>query len=377
LAPYLIVAAVGASVAVVATPVVRVAVSRLGGYDVPTSDRKVHTQPTPTYGGVSIYVAFAAAFVSAMLIPALRDAFQPGEATGILLGGAVVLALGIIDDKRELSWPPKLAGQFVAAAILYFSGVELAFFWLPGIGEIALSAQVSAVLSILWIVLLANAVNYIDGLDGLAAGLTVIAAAGLFLYARGLPEEFLGPDPLAPLVLAALVGACAGFLPFNFHPASIFMGDTGAMPLGFFLAAATISLIGRFAGPAGAGGRLGLPLIFTPIIFLAIPLVNVALVTLRRLWARRPLFEDDAGHIHDRLLRFGHSHRQAVLLMYGWALLLTAGLVVAGTMAWGRFLLAFAMAAGTVLLLTFTPALRRSNWGARGDRARNSERTRS
>jgi UDP-GlcNAc:undecaprenyl-phosphate GlcNAc-1-phosphate transferase len=130
------------------------------------------------------------------------------------------------------------------------------------------------------------------------------------------------------------------------------------MPLGFFLSGATISLIGRYNGPGAAGGRLALPLIFTPIVFLAVPLTNVALVTLRRIANRRPIFAADNEHIHDRLLRLGHSHRQAVLVMYGWALVAAAGLVVAGTISWGRFVLAFVVAGATVVLFTLAPRLR-------------------
>src|SRR5439155_13067432 len=173
---------------------------------------------------------------------------------------------------------------------------------------------------------------------------------------------FLGPAPLAPLVAAVLAGACIGFLPFNFNPARIILGDTGAMPLGFFLAGATISLIGRFNGPGAAGGRLALPLIFTPIVFLALPLTDVALATIRRLGRGQWIFTADAEHIHHRLLRLGHSHRQAVLVMYGWAALLTGGLVAAGTISWGRFVLAFAVAAGTVVVLTVAPHL----WAGNG-----------
>jgi UDP-GlcNAc:undecaprenyl-phosphate GlcNAc-1-phosphate transferase len=330
----------------------------LGALDVPT-DRKLHRVPTPTYGGVAIYLGFVAAFGVTARFTSLRETFRFSEVFGILVGGLVVLLLGIADDHRDLSPPAKFAGQIFAGGILFLSGVQMSFFWLPGIGVISLSPEISAVLTVVWIMLLTNAVNYIDGLDGLAAGLAAIAGGGLFLYSTRLPEEFLGPDPLAPLAAAALVGACIGFLPHNFNPARIFMGDTGAMPLGFFLAGATISLIGRFNGPGSAGGRLALPLIFTPIVFLAIPLTNVALVTVRRLANRRPIFAADNEHIHDRLLRLGHSHRQAVLVMYGWGLLLAIGLVVAGTISWGRFALAFAVAGGTVVLLTLAPRLGR------------------
>ena len=355
--PYVLVAAVAAAAAYVCTPAVRAVAIRIGGYDVPT-DRKLHQVPAPTFGGIAIYVGIVVAFAIALTIGDLREAFRFSEVFGLLLGGFVVLLLGILDDHRDLAPPAKLAGQVFAGGILFLSGVQMSFFWLPGLGVISLSPDISAVLTIVWVLLLTNAVNYIDGLDGLAAGLAAIAAAGLFVYSTRLPSEFLGPDPLAPLATAAVVGACIGFLPHNFNPARIFMGDTGAMPLGYFLAGATISMIGRYNGPGAAGGRLALPLIFTPIVFLAVPLTNVALVTLRRLSARRPIFSADNEHIHDRLLRLGHSHRRAVLIMYGWALLMTTGLVVSGTISWGRFVLAFAVAGGTVLVLTLAPRLR-------------------
>lgn len=356
---YFLVAALAAVIAFGATALVRAIDIRQGWYDVPV-DRKIHLVPTPIYGGVAIYVGFAAAFAVAARFEMLQETFRFSEVFGMLVGGFVVLVLGVLDDHRDLSPPAKLAGQIFAGGILFLSGVQMSFFWLPAVGVISLSPDVSAIFTILWIVMLTNAVNYIDGLDGLAAGLSAIAAGGLFIYSTRLPTQFLGSDPLAPLVLAAVVGACLGFLPFNFNPARIFMGDTGAMPLGFFLAGATISMIGRYTGPGSAGGRLALPLIFTPIVFLALPIGNYVFVTLRRIKNRQPIMVGERDeHIHYQLLRLGHSHRRAVLLMYGWALLLTIGLVVAGTVSWGRFLLASVIAVGTVGLLTVAPSFRR------------------
>ncbi len=358
--PYLVVGAVAAAVAYLLTPVVRRLALRIGALDVP-KDRKVHHAPTPTLGGLGIYVAFAVGFAVALAFPSLRAAFRFSEVFGLVVGGFVPLALGMADDRHELAAPVKLAGQIFAGGILYLSGVHMSFFWLPGMGVLSLSPDVSAILTILWIVLLMNAVNFIDGLDGLAAGMTAIAAGALFVYSTRLPAEFLGPDPLAPLVAAALVGACLGFLPHNFNPAKIFMGDSGAMPLGYLLAGATISMIGRFSGPGAAGGRLALPLVLTPIVFLALPITDLLFAVVRRVATGRPIYTPDKEHIHHRLLRLGHTHRQAVLLMYGWALLLAGGLVVAGVMPWGRFLLAFAVAGGTVALLTVAPRLRGLN----------------
>lgn len=358
---YYIVAGVAAVVALVATPIVRAIVMKLGGYDIPV-DRKVHHAPTPTYGGVAIYLAFAAAIGAAVAFRSLRGAFRFSELLGLLVGGLIVMVIGMLDDHHDLSRPARLAGEFFAAGVVYLSGVQMSFFWLPGIGVISISSDVSAVLTIVWIVLLTNAVNYIDGLDGLATGLTAIASGALFLYSTRLPAQFLGPDPLTPLVAAALVGACIGFLPYNFNPARIFMGDTGAYPLGFFSAGATISMIGRFSGPGSAGGRLGLPLVFTPVVFLALPLGNFVLVTAHRLAKGQPIMVGERDqHIHYRLLELGHSHRRAVLVMYCWALVLAVGLVVAGTIPSGRFILAFAVAIGTIILLTLAPRLRASS----------------
>jgi UDP-GlcNAc:undecaprenyl-phosphate/decaprenyl-phosphate GlcNAc-1-phosphate transferase len=355
---YYVVMAVAAVASLVTTPLLRAIVVRLGWFDVPV-DRKVHSTPTPTFGGIALYVSLFAAFVAAMLLPSLRDTFRFSEAFGLLVGGLIVLILGVLDDHHDLPQLPRLAGQIFAAGVLYLSGIQMSFFWLPGLGTISLTPELAGVATILWIVLMMNAVNFIDGLDGLAAGLTAIAAGALFLYATRLPKEFLGPDPLAPLAAAALFGACIGFLPYNFFPAKIFMGDTGAMPLGLFLAGATISMIGRFTGPGAAGGRLALPLIFTPIVFAALPVGNFMFVTLRRLKNRQPIMVGERDeHIHYRLLQLGHSHRRAVLVMYGWALVLAVGLVVAGTISWGRFVLAFAAAGGTVLLVTFAPLRR-------------------
>jgi UDP-GlcNAc:undecaprenyl-phosphate GlcNAc-1-phosphate transferase len=362
--PYVVVGATAALLSWLLTRPVRTYAVRALAYDVPT-DRKVHHAPTPTFGGIAIFLAFVGAFAVAAVFPSLRSTFRFTEVFGLLVGGAIMLGLGIADDRRDLSWGAKLAGQVFAGGILYLSGVQMSFFWLPAVGVISLSPDLSAILTVAWILLLTNAVNYIDGLDGLAAGLTAIAAIGLFVYSARLPEAFLGPDPLAPLVAVAVAGACLGFLPYNFNPARIFMGDTGAMTLGFLLAGATISVIGRFNGPGAAGGRLALPLIFTPIVFLAIPITDVLFVSLRRLGTGKPIFSADKEHIHHRMLRLGHSHRQAVLVMYGWAALLTGGLVVAGSISWGRFVLAFAVAGGTVVLLTAAPRLR----NGRGDRA--------
>jgi UDP-GlcNAc:undecaprenyl-phosphate GlcNAc-1-phosphate transferase len=331
---------------------------RIGAVDVP-KDRKVHLAPTPTLGGVAIFGAILVGFGIAAALPPLRSAFRFSEVFGLLVGGFVPLVLGVADDRRELAAPAKLAGQIFAAGIVYFSGLQMSFFWLPGIGVLSLSPDLSAILTILWIVLLMNAVNFIDGLDGLAAGLTAISASALFVYCLLVPPELLGPDPLAPLVAAIVAGACLGFLPHNFNPARIFMGDSGAMPLGFLLAGTTISLVGRTTSAGPSGGQLALPVVFMPLVLLALPITDLLFAIVRRVATGRAIYTPDKEHIHHRLMRLGHSHRQAVLVMYGWALLGGGGLVVIVILPWSRFLLTFALAAATVALFTMAPRLRR------------------
>jgi UDP-GlcNAc:undecaprenyl-phosphate GlcNAc-1-phosphate transferase len=356
---YALVAAAGAAFAYLLTPGIRILAIKVGAIKHPGRDRDVHHDPTPTLGGVAIYLAFVFALLSAAVIPALRPAFRFTDIFGLMAGGLVALAVGVVDDRTELSAAAKTAGSIVAAGVMYQLGLRMSFFWLPGIGVLSLSPELSALLTFAWIWLLMQAVNVSDGLDGLAAGLTAIGGSAFFLYSLRLESQgLLGPHPLAPLAAAALVGVCIGFLRFNFNPARIFMGDSGAYVLGFFLAGATISAVGRSTTPGAEGGRLALPLVFTPIVFLALPVTDTLFAYVRRVARGQPFYKADKEHIHHRLMRLGHSHRQAVLVMYGWALLLAGGLIVAGVMPWGRFLLMFAVAVGTVAILTMAPKLR-------------------
>jgi UDP-GlcNAc:undecaprenyl-phosphate GlcNAc-1-phosphate transferase len=355
--PYAVVAATGAVVAYLLTPGVRVLSIKIGALAIP-SDRKVHLAPTPTMGGVAIVAAFLVSLAAGAAIPSLRGVFTfSTEIYGVVLGGLVILAVGIADDIKDLG-PVRIVGQIFGAGILYLFGVQMNFFWLPWVGVLYLGPDLSAPLTILWVVALVNAVNWIDGLDGLAAGLTSIASGAFLVYSLRLPPELLGSYPLAPLAAAAMLGACLGFLRHNFNPARIFMGDSGATFLGFVLAASTVSAVGRSTTPGASGGRLALPLVSTPIIFLALPITDVLFAVVRRIATGRPVYHPDKEHLHHRLLRLGHSHRQAVLVMYGWALLLAGGLVAAGILPWGRFLLLFAVAVGTVALFTLAPRFR-------------------
>lgn len=325
--PFLVVFAVAAGVTYLVTPLVRRAALRVGAVDVP-DDRKVHSSPTPTLGGVGLYAGFAAAMLVAMVLPArsFQNLFRTSsEPAAVLLAATVLLLLGIVDDVRGMKARTKLAGQLLAAGVLVLLGVQLVYFWVPGIGVLSLSADLSALLTVLWAIALINAVNLVDGLDGLAIGVTTIAALTLFAYAY---QTTPGQATTAELLTAIVVGLGVGFLPHNFNPARIFMGDVGSMMLGLLLASATVSGISRTTEPRFIDVPGFIVPVLMPALVLAIPLADAGFAVLRRVRGRRPVFHPDKRHIHHWLLGMARSHRQAVLVMYLWSALL-AGATIA------------------------------------------------
>jgi UDP-GlcNAc:undecaprenyl-phosphate GlcNAc-1-phosphate transferase len=359
-----------ALVTALSTPLVRRFALRVKAIDYP-SDRKVHSRPTPTMGGLAMLLGVLAGMGIAWLSPTLRPAFRfSSQLQGALLAGVAVAILGVIDDLRTLSAPAKAAGQILAAGLLVLTGVELLFFWVPGQGVLSLGTDLAVPLTIVWVLVVVNAVNLIDGLDGLAAGIVAIAAAAFFVYAYRVPPiSGLGSLQAAPVLCAVVAGACVGFLPWNFHPARIIMGDTGSMLLGMLLAAATISAIGRTLQPTGHDvAAFSIPLLI-PVLVLAVPLIDVALAILRRLRNRRPVFAPDKAHIHHQLQEIGHSHRQAVLLMYLWSAVLAGaalGLTYVSSSRVAAATVGFAM---LVVAGTLVPRVWRVVRGARAERA--------
>jgi UDP-GlcNAc:undecaprenyl-phosphate GlcNAc-1-phosphate transferase len=357
-------------VTALSTPLVRRFALRVKAIDYP-SDRKVHSRPTPTMGGLAMLLGVLAGMGIAWLSPTLRPAFRfSSQLQGALLAGVAVAILGVIDDLRTLSAPAKVAGQILAAGLLVLTGVELLFFWVPGQGVLSLGTDLAVPLTIVWVLVVVNAVNLIDGLAGLAAGIVAIAAAAFFVYAYRVPPiSGLGTLQAAPVLCAVVAGACVGFLPWNFHPARIIMGDTGSMLLGMLLAAATISAIGRTLQPTGHDvAAFSIPLLI-PVLVLAVPLIDVALAILRRLRNRRPVFTPDKAHIHHQLQEIGHSHRQAVLLMYLWSAVLAGaalGLTYVSSSRVAAATVGFAM---LVVAGTLVPRVWRVMRGARAERA--------
>jgi UDP-GlcNAc:undecaprenyl-phosphate GlcNAc-1-phosphate transferase len=327
--PFIVVFLATAAAVAAVTPLVRWVSVKTGAIDRP-SDRKVHPKPTPTGGGLGILIGVLFGLAVAYLIPEFRRLYrQTLELQGTIFAALIITAVGLLDDRRALSAPAKVAGQILAAGLLILNGVELLFFWFPSQGVISMGPDLAVPLTIVWVLIMVNAVNLIDGLDGLAAGIVIIAAAAFFVWVYQSPSLFPEASKAAALLCAVAAGAALGFLPYNFYPARIFMGDSGAMLLGLLLAAATVSGVGRTLRPHGGDvAAFAIPVLI-PVFVLAVPLIDVAMAVIRRLRRGRPVFAPDKEHIHHQLREIGHTHRRAVLTMYFWAILLAgSGLAV-------------------------------------------------
>jgi len=320
-----------AVVTYLATPLVRRLALRLGAITA-VRDRDVHSVPIPRLGGVAMLAGFSAAVLLGSQLPYHGQLFEATPRLfGVLAAAVLITALGAVDDVRDLDWMTKLAGQILAGGIMAFYGVRLLS--LPIAGRTYLPEAVMVTLTVLVVVISTNAVNFIDGLDGLAAGVVLIAAGAFFSWTYLASRDFDPPNVFseATFLSAAIVGVCLGFLPHNFHPARLFMGDAGALLLGLLLAAATISMTGSVdpsssIASVSAATALLLPVVI-PLAILALPFLDMVLAVLRRTRAGQLPWKPDRGHLHHRLLDIGHSHRRAVILLYLWSLLIAAGSV--------------------------------------------------
>jgi UDP-GlcNAc:undecaprenyl-phosphate/decaprenyl-phosphate GlcNAc-1-phosphate transferase len=318
---HLIVFAVALATVIVTTPLARYVSLRVGAIDVP-GVRRIHTQPTARLGGLAIFAGVLAAIAAGSRLPAFDDVFRTtSEPEAIIVASLIIVGVGVLDDTRGISAPAKLAGQILAAGTLVLFGVNLLFVYVPPNNVVSLSTDLGAIFTILGMVAMINAVNLVDGLDGLAAGIVVIAAVALFGYVQLAEAHTDGLASSSALVLAAVAGAALGFLIYNFHPASVFMGDTGAMLLGLLLAAAGVSAIGGTIQPTrGAFAAVSIP-VLVPVLVLAVPFIDTTWAILRRLRGGQAVFSPDKKHLHHRLVEIGHSHRRAVLTMYYWSAL--------------------------------------------------------
>ncbi len=328
-------------------------------------DRDVHTIPTPRLGGLAMYVGVLAGLLVASRLPLLARVFSRSDVRGVLLGGLVLVVLGAIDDRWGLDALTKLAGQILAAGLMVLQGVQLLFLPVPRYGTLSLDPGIGVPLTVLLVVFTINAVNFVDGLDGLAAGVVGIAALAFFVYSYQLSVVYHFDRATPPALLTAiLTGACVGFLPHNFNPARVFMGDSGSMLLGLMLSAATVSLTGDLDPGAVVGQNLFpalLPLLL-PLAVLAVPFIDLLLAVLRRTSAGRSPFAPDKMHLHHRLLEIGHSQRRAVVIMYLWSALIAGGAVGIGVAGGWTTLVIGVLAALAIALIAATTVPRLIHW---------------
>ena len=366
---YVLVFLVAAVVTYLLTVVAREIALRTGAV-APVRDRDVHAEPIPYLGGLAMLGGLVAAYVVAQQLPFLSTSgpFVFRDAGIVLIAGALICAVGVLDDLFELDALTKLGGQVLAAGFLIVFGIQYVFFPMPDGTQFALDASQGALLTGFIVVATVNAVNFVDGLDGLAAGVVGIGAVAFFVFCYQLTRfNDASRATTSALLSVALAGVCAGFLVHNFHPARLFMGDSGSMLIGLVLSASAVTLTGQFAGneisQGASGSRASLLPTFLPVLLpisiMVIPLLDLVLAVVRRTRAGRSPFAPDKQHLHHRLLEIGHSQRRAVLIMWLWAGLVAFGTVLAslytGPWMWTSLVV---MALVTVTLTFVLPRLR-------------------
>ncbi len=282
-------------VSLICTPFVKVIAQKIGAIDIPDS-RRVHTHPIPRMGGLAIFYGF--------IIGLMFFAKIDTQLRGILLGSLIIVALGIVDDVKQLGAKIKFITQVLVACIVVYHGVVIEVISVPTIFEPTgvLPLEVFSIpITVLWIVGVTNAVNLIDGLDGLAVGVSSIATFSLFFIA------ILAGEMQVAILAAALAGGCLGFLPYNFNPAKIFMGDTGSTFLGYMLS--VICIQGLFKGYVVIS-------FIIPFLILGLPIFDTVFAIIRRIWNKKPIMQADRGHLHHKLMDLGFSQKQTVAILY-------------------------------------------------------------
>lgn len=350
---YAIVLGVTAVVTAALVPLMMRLAGRFGAIAIP-SDRKVHAQPTPTLGGGAMFVGMVAGLGAASLLGQFDSMFEsPANVAGVVGAAFVIFATGVIDDIREVSAPAKVAGIVLAGSILALAGISIINVPLPIVGFTVLSPDLAALVSVLWVLVMANAVNLTDGLDGLAAGVMAIASGAFLLYGIELDQSgALFRGNIGPLIAVVTLGVCLGFLPWNFHPARIFMGDSGALLLGLLMASSTIAVGGQSdASFTGQSWFFFAPLVI-PVLILGVPIADMVFAILRRTTRRTGFATADKDHLHHRLLRLGHSHRQTVAVLWMWTALLSAFALYPAMTGRSTLMVPIALAAGALGLFT-------------------------
>lgn len=366
---YVLLMVVAGALTVLLTPLVRWACLRWG--IVPKlRSRDIQSTPIPRLGGIAITIALVITMLISARIPYMSPLFETNAAWAVVVGALAMCILGVVDDVVELDWLTKLSGQILIAGSMAFNGVQLVSF--PIFGVTIGSSRLSLMLTVFLIVGIMNAVNFIDGLDGLAAGVVGIGAAAFFVYSYVL-TRIMGAASYATtasLAVITLVGVCLGFLWFNFHPSSIMMGG-GSETMGLVLAAAGIIVTGQ-VDPSVLGGQQllvsFLPLLL-PISVICVPIGDLVVTTIRRMLRGKSPFHADRSHFHDRLLARGHSHRGVVAILWMWTALVAFPPVAILVHDWKRVALCAlpALALGVWLTASEFPAFTRARRRARQD----------
>jgi UDP-GlcNAc:undecaprenyl-phosphate GlcNAc-1-phosphate transferase len=368
LGAYLVIGACAAVATFVATPIVGWFARRMGWLYHP-NDRTVHTEPVPAIGGLALFFGFLAA----MGVARLWDSFDPlfarnSEPRGVVIAACLVFAVGFIDDVHPLAAPTRVTATVLGGMVLVWFGVTMYYFRLPYLDVLYIANDWVPLVTVLWLLGMTQAINLIDGLDGLAAGIVAIAAGAFFLYADRLDDaDLLTPPNLGPLMAIIACGVCVGFLPHNFNPARIFMGDGGALLLGVLMAVST-SVVGGRSDPTSQA-FVGQTYFFLaplalPLLILGVPMLDLAFAIIRRASRRQAIVAADKGHLHHRLMNLGHGHRRAVLILWTWTALLSAFVLYPVLSGENPTYLPFGMGALAIVLFTLLhPSVRRRRIG--------------
>ncbi len=351
---YLLTASFAAALCFLITPWIARFAMQSGAF-VNIRARDMHKSPTPRWGGIAMWASMAITMLVVSHLPLVSKSFGR-EAQGIFLAGTFVMLLGALDDRFDLDAVTKSAGQALAAGILLLHGVQI--LWLPINGILTLPPAIGQVVTVVFVMLVINAVNFVDGLDGLATGIVAICGTSFFIFSYILAVVNGFNRAGAPsLITAVLVGICIGFLPHNFHPAKIFMGDSGAMLLGLLLASSAITLTGQIdlnAISQSSSRSTFLPLLL-PFTILAIPLIDLGMAIVRRLRAGRSPFAADREHLHHRLLSMGNSHRRTTFILYIWTAMFAIPTVIAAfAPLWIAAVVAVSMLAVSLAMMGLT-----------------------
>ena len=361
---YLIIGFVAAGVTFAATPLVSIVAIRRGWVAQP-NDRSVHTSAIPNVGGIAMLLGLLFALAVAQSLGRFEALFDGNiEQIGVVLAALAIAIVGFLDDTRDLAPPAKVTGIVVAAMVLTWFGATMYYFRVPYLDVFILSGDWQPVVTVIWLLGMTQAINLIDGLDGLAAGIVAIGAGAFFLYAFRLSDIGLLSQPnLGPLIAIIAAGVAVGFLPHNFNPATTFMGDGGAFLLGLLLAVAT-GMVGGRADPL-TQAFVGQTFFFLaplaiPVLILGVPILDTLFAIVRRASQRQAIDVADKGHLHHRLMNLGHGHRRSVAILWAWTALLSAFVLYPVLTDTNPTYLPFGMGALAIVLFTVLhPSVRR------------------